>query len=279
MMDSQKKRKEITALIDNIKMHSDRLTESKNVPILELSVILSKITRLHEKTVILKYLLAKEQNHEEEEFGIEDIYKEKEHLEKEIPQIETSREEEKEENTPPVNKSLIDNQSVEKTIEEEPEVEEKEEAETETEEKASKVEVNEDDKPTHSPEESVEKKETQPKTEEIISSIEVEPKELPDLNEQYAEEEDPSLSEQLRKQPIADLMTAIGLNERYLYANELFDGDIEAFREVVKILNEFGHKEQALKYFKEQLIPTYEWDAKNVLVKALYLLVERRYQS
>ncbi|MAC94244.1 MAG: hypothetical protein CMC96_01950 [Flavobacteriales bacterium] len=278
-MDSQKKRKEITALIDNIKMHSDRLTESKNVPILELSVILSKITRLHEKTVILKYLLAKEQNHEEEEFGIEDIYKEKEHLEKEIPQIETSREEEKEENTPPVNKSLIDNQSVEKTIEEEPEVEEKEEAETETEEKASKVEVNEDDKPTHSPEESVEKKETQPKTEEIISSIEVEPKELPDLNEQYAEEEDPSLSEQLRKQPIADLMTAIGLNERYLYANELFDGDIEAFREVVKILNEFGHKEQALKYFKEQLIPTYEWDAKNDLVKALYLLVERRYQS
>lgn len=277
MMDSQKKRKEITALIDNIKMHSDRLTESKNVPILELSVILSKITRLHEKTVILKYLLAKEQNHEEEEFGIEDIYKEKEHLEKEIPQIETSREEEKEDNTPPVNKSLTDNQPIEKTIEEEPEVEEEEEAETE--EKASKVEVNEDDKPTNSPEESVEKKETQPKTEDIISSIEVEPKELPDLNEQYAEEEDPSLSEQLRKQPIADLMTAIGLNERYLYANELFDGDIEAFREVVKILNEFEHKEQALKYFKEQLIPTYEWDAKSDLVKALYLLVERRYQS
>ena len=99
------------------------------------------------------------------------------------------------------------------------------------------------------------------------------------MKQQYAEEEDPSLSEQLRKQPIADLMTAIGLNERYLYANELFDGDIEAFREVVKILNEFGHKEQALKYFKEQLIPTYEWDAKNDLVKALYLLVERRYQS
>lgn len=273
-MDSQKKRKEITALIDNIKMHSDRLTESQNVPILELSVILSKITRLHEKTVILKYLLAKEQNHEDEEFGIEDIYQEKQKLESELS---SSAQATSDESTPAPEEE-------EKTEVPRPENEVKAEKESEAQKVAEKEE--ETEKVEEAPQ--VDKEEEDQATiedikEEILADFpkeaEAKPKEMPDLNQQYAGDEDPSLSEQLRKQPIADLMTAIGLNERYLYANELFEGDIEAFREVIKILNEFEHREQAVEYFKDQLIPTYEWKADHDLVKALYLLVERRYQN
>ena len=101
---------------------------------------------------------------------------------------------------------------------------------------------------------------------------------IPDLNEQYSEEEDPSLSEQLKKQPIADLLTAIGLNERYLYANELFGGDIEDFKNVVRTLNEFDSKELAESYFVDQLLVSYGWEKDSEMVKALYSLVQRRYQ-
>jgi outer membrane biosynthesis protein TonB len=265
-MDSPKKRKEITALIDNIKMHSDRLTDSQNVPILELSVILSKITRLHEKTVILKYLLAKEQNHEDEEFGIEDIYQEKQKLESELSQPTQSASD--------VNAPT-------------PEAEKEEDAEGKSEELAKEKPEEQKEEETKSPDKATNEEKEQATVKEIKKEIiadlpketEAVPKEMPDLNEQYAGDEDPSLSEQLRKQPIADLMTAIGLNERYLYANELFEGDMEAFREVIKILNEFDDREQAVAYFKSQLIPTYEWKADHDLVKALYLLVERRYQN
>lgn len=264
MMDSQKKRKEITALIDNIKMHSDRLTDNQNVPILELSVILSKITRLHEKTVILKYLLAKEQNHEDEEFGIEDIYQEKEKLESELKQ---SSEAATDVSAPA------------------PEIKKEEKSKTPPEVQSEEKEADKERAKIEPREEKAEKDQATVEKikEEILDELpketESEQKEMPDLNEQYAGDEDPSLSEQLRKQPIADLMTAIGLNERYLYANELFEGDIEAFREVIKILNEFENRDQAVEYFKNQLIPTYEWKANHDLVKALYLLVERRYQN
>lgn len=269
MMDSQKKRKEITALIDNIKMHSDRLTDSQSVPVLELSVILSKIARLHEKTVILKYLLAKEQNHEDEEFGLEDIHQEKGKLEGESKQSSEAAND--------VRASATEIKKEEKT-----------ESETQSKEKTNKPKQVEADKETVKVELQSEKPTKDQDTveaikEEILDDLpkeaEAKPKDMPDLNEQYADDEDPSLSEQLRKQPIADLMTAIGLNERYLYANELFEGDIEAFREVIKILNEFEDRDQAVEYFKNQLIPTYDWKADHDLVKALYLLVERRYQN
>lgn len=100
-----------------------------------------------------------------------------------------------------------------------------------------------------------------------------------DINEQYAEElEDRSLSEQLKKQPIADLLTAIGLNERYLYANDLFGGDIEEFRKAIRLLNEFDNEEAASRYFNEELRRAYGWEEDNELAEALHLLVKRRFQ-
>ena len=66
-MDIENKRSEITDLIDNIKSHSDRLTEKPTMPLLELSVLLAKITRLQEKTAVLKYLVSKDQEVSESE--------------------------------------------------------------------------------------------------------------------------------------------------------------------------------------------------------------------
>src|SRR5690606_27044962 len=64
-MDTKRKRKEVAELIENIKEHSDRLMDHPSIPVLELNVILAKITKLYEKTAILKYLAVKESRHPE----------------------------------------------------------------------------------------------------------------------------------------------------------------------------------------------------------------------
>ncbi len=248
-MDIQTKREEIQALIDNIKEHSDRLKPSKNLPLLELSVILSKITQLHEKTLILKYLAEVRQNHEEEEFGSSPIFQ------KEIDEEDDNESDEVIETKLSIDedKSLI--------------AESEDEAESESNHDQEMEDVSGLDLIISD------------KVENIIHEFESE-EELPskpDLNEAFTEEEDSSLSDQLQKQPIQDLLTAIGLNERYLYANELFNGDIEDFRSVIRRLNEFESGKDAKAYFDNELKESYNWEADNKLVKALYLLVDRRY--
>lgn len=71
-MNVQKLRKEISELIDNIKEHSDRVTDFERIPQLELENILSKIRKLHEKSVVFNYLHAHEafdSNIEEQEIN------------------------------------------------------------------------------------------------------------------------------------------------------------------------------------------------------------------
>ena len=272
-MDSQQKRKEITELIDNIKKHSDRLSDKPNIPLLEVSVISAKISRLNEKTAILKYLLAKDQGFTEEEYALQideafdedeadEIEETQDDFDPPAAEVGGLEAESKKEltKTAPAEEPILTADQIE-----EPKEEHKEEELAEDEEK-------EEEESTVEETEKVEVKES----ETILESEEIPSK--PDLNEQYSEEEDPSLSEQLKKQPIADLLTAIGLNERYLYANELFGGDIEDFRNVVRTLNEFNSGEEAIAYFDQQLCVSYGWSADNELVKAIRTLVQRRYQ-
>ena len=98
----------------------------------------------------------------------------------------------------------------------------------------------------------------------------------PDINEAFASE-DSSISGHLQKQPIADLMSAIGLNERYLYANDLFEGDMQEFKNAIKMLNEFENVGDAKSFFESGLRGTYGWEDENELAQALFNLIERRY--
>ena len=55
-MEKSKIRKEIAALIDSIKEHSDNIGENKQIPQLELEMILNKIKKLYEKSIIFNHL-------------------------------------------------------------------------------------------------------------------------------------------------------------------------------------------------------------------------------
>jgi hypothetical protein len=54
-MDIRKLRKEISQLIDNIKEHSDYISDFERIPQVELDLISAKIKKLHERTIIFSH--------------------------------------------------------------------------------------------------------------------------------------------------------------------------------------------------------------------------------
>ncbi|MBD77823.1 MAG: hypothetical protein CL840_02625 [Crocinitomicaceae bacterium] len=96
------------------------------------------------------------------------------------------------------------------------------------------------------------------------------------LNDQL-EANDDSLANKLSKQPISDLRTAFGLNERFLFANELFGGDGQEF---IRALNEFNHLdnfEDAKRLIKARYESDFGWKPDDENVMAFVGVVERRY--
>jgi len=63
-------------------------------------------------------------------------------------------------------------------------------------------------------------------------------KETPSLNERITQGRgDQSLAHKMQLKPISDLKTAIGINEKFQFVNDLFDGSIESYNEAITNLN------------------------------------------
>lgn len=237
-------RKEIAELIDSIKEHSDNIGTRKRIPQLELELILSKIKKLYEKSIIFNYV---NQHHldEWEEHDVPVIPAALEEIAQAEPVIETPVVEE----IKAPEELLITVQVEEKTeIVEEVKLEEKI-IELSTQEKVA-VEVN-------------------TKISEA-GNVSLNDK----LSKQVA---DVSLLSKLRKKPVEDLVKSIGINERYLFTKELFKGNSEAFMQHVRAINAVNTYEDAQRYIEKEVIPNFNWDVNNPAVNEFLDLVQRRF--
>jgi hypothetical protein len=300
-MKIENKRAEITRLIEAIKKHSDHLNEMETIPVLEIGVILSKINKLHEEAAVLKYLCEEQQGKRVQlqssdlivtNFSDEDVEKNQANKNTE-PEVEQGKSVEEamlsaKEKT---EEDALD-QMFEATIEEEEEKSITQVSATDEEEEVKSDEISE----TKTEKDEAAEKSSQldeallnqlleeakgEEEEKSISTLDKLDKEKnisskQDINEAFAGE-DSSISGHLQKQPVADLMSAIGLNERYLYANDLFEGDMQEFKDAIKMLNEFDRGEDAKAFFESGLRSNYKWEDDNALAQALFNLVERRY--
>lgn len=104
------------------------------------------------------------------------------------------------------------------------------------------------------------------------------------INEEHAEileygSENNELSDRLGDSPISDLTKAMGINERMLTVNELFDGDNSAFKQSLSALNEMSSYNEAKSYISNQLIEKYNWVSpkKRKKAKVFIKLVKRRF--
>jgi hypothetical protein len=77
--------------------------------------------------------------------------------------------------------------------------------------------------------------------------------------------------------PIKDLKKAIGINERFLYLNELFRGDETMYERSIKTINAFSIYPEAEFWIRRELKLKLGWDDKYNTVKQFDQLVRRRF--
>ena len=81
------------------------------------------------------------------------------------------------------------------------------------------------------------------------------------------------VSSKMQDKPIQDLVKAIGINDKFLFIRELFDGDKEKYHEAIQLLNEIPTYEEADNYLKE----TFDWDWEKPEVKKFIDLIRRKF--
>lgn len=98
------------------------------------------------------------------------------------------------------------------------------------------------------------------------------------LNEKLKENKE-ELSETLQNSPIKDLKKAIGINDRFLFINELFQGDETSFERSIKTINGFSIYAEAEFWIRRELKTKLGWDLQSESVKQFDALVKRRFPS
>lgn len=98
----------------------------------------------------------------------------------------------------------------------------------------------------------------------------------PSVNEQL-KGRDIEWSAKLSDAPVKDLKKAIGINDRFLYINELFRGDEVMYERSIKTINNFSIWPEAEYWIKRELKTKLGWDDSHPVVKQLDQLVRRRF--
>lgn len=102
--------------------------------------------------------------------------------------------------------------------------------------------------------------------------------EKPNLNERIGENNpDASITSKIKKQPVASLKKAIGINEKFQYINELFNGNIQDYSNAINHLNDTCTTIEEARDFLEQLNFDHKWDSDHDAVLSFTTLVERRF--
>lgn len=85
------------------------------------------------------------------------------------------------------------------------------------------------------------------------------------------------LGETLTEVPIRDLRKAIGVNDRFLFINELFRGDEATYERSIKTINSFSIFPEAEYWIQRELKVKNGWNDSNEIVQQFYHLVKRRF--
>jgi hypothetical protein len=93
----------------------------------------------------------------------------------------------------------------------------------------------------------------------------------------HLREERIELAHVLTETPIRDLKKAIGVNDRYVFLNELFRGDEAMYERSLKTLNGFRVYQEAEYWINRELKIKLGWNDSNSIVRHFYQLVRRRF--
>jgi hypothetical protein len=85
------------------------------------------------------------------------------------------------------------------------------------------------------------------------------------------------LADHLQGSPVRDLRKAIGINDRYVYINELFRGNEAMFDRALKTLNDFSILPEAEYWMQRELRIKLGWRDEDPAVQQFVQLIKRRF--
>jgi hypothetical protein len=213
-MDRNSIRKEIIALVGNIKNQSDMLATEKYPSQLDLELFLHKIEKLYQKSIVFNHL------------SLFDGFEEQEQ-----PSASAS--------TPVL-------------IAEAPPVKKEE--------------------PVTEPVQPLPVPLPQVKAAEAV----VQPEPAPVMSKPLVEKIAEPIAPAIQKKALPDLKSAMGINDKFQFTNELFKGNMQEFNIAIEQLNAADTLASALNYLKS-MQPLYGWDEENETFKRLLNIINRRY--
>ncbi|MBN2613518.1 MAG: hypothetical protein JXB00_18325 [Bacteroidales bacterium] len=81
------------------------------------------------------------------------------------------------------------------------------------------------------------------------------------------------LSAKLQSKPLANISEAIGINERFLFIRELFQGSVEKYNHTLEFLNNAHDFNEAYNY----LVENFQWDMDSEAVQKILELIRRKF--
>ncbi len=85
------------------------------------------------------------------------------------------------------------------------------------------------------------------------------------------------LATSLKETPVRELKKAIGVNDRYVFINELFRGDEAMYERSIKTINNFRILPEAEYWMERELKIKLGWDDSRDITRQFYQLVKRRF--
>ncbi len=89
--------------------------------------------------------------------------------------------------------------------------------------------------------------------------------------------EDNSLAAKLQQNPVRDLKSVIGINDKFLFVNELFGGSMEKYNKSIENLNDLKTLNGAMIYLNELKIEL-QWNSSNEAYLKLKDLITRKFE-
>ncbi len=216
-MDVKKIRQELNWLLKNIVEHSESFPANRPIPSLEVSAVISKVNKMQEHLIVLKYLLEDQENQQK------NTPSQKQHSSQKEESIELE------------NNNVLETNVTEKI----------------TERKLSANEI---------PEATQQKEKTEEKSTTVLENVKTKQE----------------IAQKFSRTSIKTLKDAFSLNDRYLYANELFDKNMEAFNVTVKSIDECASFDEAITIFN-RLKEQSNWDEENTFYLEFIEFIERRF--
>lgn len=96
------------------------------------------------------------------------------------------------------------------------------------------------------------------------------------LNDTLRQDES-DLAHHLRPEVLLDLRQAVGINDRFRYISELFQGDAALFDQAIGVLNDISDFTEAIEWIDRFLLVARNWNPEDALVRQFYGLLRSRF--